>query len=128
MNILKYLLPCITLLFFSTTVVYADDHDNKKYYDKDGKKYLKKMWDKKGKKMGNKKGKWKQGQMLGGRNDLRTFISRSKRARIVVLVTSDGSSLTATMRSFFTNRARYTSPMPPSPMRSSNSKGQIQRF
>ena len=65
MNILKYLLPCITLLFFSTTVVYADDHNNKKYYDKDGKKYLKKMWDKKGKKMGNKKGKWKQGQMFG---------------------------------------------------------------
>ena len=57
MNILKYLLPCITLLFFSTTVVFADDHDNKKYYDKDGKKYLKKM--------GNKKGKWKQGQMFG---------------------------------------------------------------
>ena len=65
MNILKYLLPCIALLFFSTTVVYADDHDNKKYSDKDGKKYLKKMWDKKGKKMGNKKGKWKQGHMLG---------------------------------------------------------------
>ena len=49
MNILKYLLPCIALLFFSTTVVYADDHDSKKYYDKDGKKYPKKMWDKKGK-------------------------------------------------------------------------------
>ena len=57
MNILKYLLPYITLLFFSATVVYADDHDNKKYYDKDGKKYLKKMWDKKGKKMWDKKGK-----------------------------------------------------------------------
>ena len=57
MNILKYLLPCITLLFFSATVVYADDHNNKKYYDKDGKKYLKKMWDKKGKKMWDKKGK-----------------------------------------------------------------------
>ena len=57
MNILKYLLPCIALLFFSTTVVYADDHDSKKYYDKDGKKYPKKMWDKKGKKMWNKKGK-----------------------------------------------------------------------
>ena len=56
MNILKYLLPCITLLFFSTTVVYADDN-NKKYYDKDGKKYLKKMWNKKGKKMWDKKGK-----------------------------------------------------------------------
>ena len=57
MNILKYLLPCITLLFFITTGVHADDHDNKKYYDKDGKKYLKKMWDKKGKKMWDKKGK-----------------------------------------------------------------------
>ena len=57
MNILKYLLPCIALLFFSTTVVYADDHDSKKYYDKDGKKYPKKMWDKKGKKTWNKKGK-----------------------------------------------------------------------
>ena len=57
MNILKYLLPCIALLFFSTTVVYADDHDSKKYYDKDGKKYPKKMWDKKGKKMWDKKGK-----------------------------------------------------------------------
>ena len=57
MNILKYLLPCIALLFFSTTVVYADDHNNKKYYDKDGKKYHKKMWDKKGKKMWDKKGK-----------------------------------------------------------------------
>ena len=56
MNILKYLLPCIALLFFSTTVVYADDH-KKKYYDKDGKKYPKKMWDKKGKKMWVKKGK-----------------------------------------------------------------------
>ena len=57
MNILKCLLPCITLLFFSATVVYADDHDNKKYYDKDGKKYHKKMWDKKGKKTWDKKGK-----------------------------------------------------------------------
>ena len=57
MNILKYLLPCIALLFFSTAVVYADDHDSKKYYDKDGKKYPKKMWDKKGKKTWNKKGK-----------------------------------------------------------------------
>ena len=65
MNILKYLLPCIALLFFSTTVVYADDHNNKKYYDKDGKKYLKKMWDKKGKKTWDKKGKLKQGHMFG---------------------------------------------------------------
>ena len=59
MNILKYLLPCIALLFFSTTVVYADDHDSKKYYDKDGKKYHKKKWDKKGKMMWGKKGKQK---------------------------------------------------------------------
>jgi hypothetical protein len=65
MNILKYLLPSITLLFFSATVVYADDHDNKKYQDKDGKKYLKKMWDKKGKKTWDKKGKLKQGHMFG---------------------------------------------------------------
>ena len=57
MNILKYLLPCIALLFFSTTVVYADDHDNKKYYDKDGKKYHQKKWDKKGKMMWGKKRK-----------------------------------------------------------------------
>ena len=52
MNILKYLIPFITLLLFSTTVVYADDHDSKKYYDKDGKKYHEKMW--------GGKGKWKQ--------------------------------------------------------------------
>ena len=57
MNILKYLFLCIALLFFSATVVNADDHNNKKYSDKDGKKYLKKMWDKKGKKTWNKKGK-----------------------------------------------------------------------
>ena len=57
MNILKYLLPCIALLFFSTTVVYADDHNNKKYYDKDGKKYHEKMWE--------KKGKWKQCPLMG---------------------------------------------------------------
>ena len=52
MNILKYLLPYITLLFFITTGVYADDSDKKKYLDKDGKKYHKKMW--------GQKGKWKQ--------------------------------------------------------------------
>jgi hypothetical protein len=57
MNILKYLIPCITLLFFSTTVVYADDHNNKKHYDKDGKKYHLKKWDKKGKMMWGKKRK-----------------------------------------------------------------------
>ena len=57
MNILKYLLPCIALLFFSTTVVYSDDHDNKKHYDKDGKKYHLKKWDKKGKMMWGKKRK-----------------------------------------------------------------------
>jgi hypothetical protein len=52
MNILKYLIPFITLLFFSTTVVYANDYDNQKYYDKDGKKYHEKIW--------RGKGKWKQ--------------------------------------------------------------------
>ena len=52
MHILKYLLPCITLLFFITTGVHADDSDKKKYLDKDGKKYHEKMW--------GKKGKWKQ--------------------------------------------------------------------
>jgi hypothetical protein len=52
MNMLKYLISFIILLFFSTTVVYADDHDSKKYYDKDGKKYHEKMW--------GGKGKWKQ--------------------------------------------------------------------
>ena len=45
---LKYLISFIILLFFSTTVVYADDHDNKKYYDKDKKKYHQKKWNKKG--------------------------------------------------------------------------------
>ena len=57
MNILKFLLPCITLLFFITTGVYADDSDKKKYLDKDGKKYHEKMW--------KKKGKWKQRPMMG---------------------------------------------------------------
>ena len=52
MNILKCLLPCITLLFFITTGVHANDSDKKKYLDKDGKKYHEKMW--------KKKGKWKQ--------------------------------------------------------------------
>ena len=52
MNILKYLLPCITLLFFITTGVHANDSDKKKYLDKDGKKYHEKMW--------GGKGKWKQ--------------------------------------------------------------------
>ena len=57
MNILKYLLPCITLLFFITTGVYADDSDKKKYLDKDGKKYHQKKWDKKGKMIWDKKRK-----------------------------------------------------------------------
>ena len=52
MNILKYLLPYITLLFFISTGVHANDSDKKKYLDKDGKKYHEKMW--------GKKGKWKQ--------------------------------------------------------------------
>ena len=43
MNILKYLLPCITLLFFITTGVYAHDSDKKKNHNNDGKKYQEKM-------------------------------------------------------------------------------------
>ena len=35
MKILKYLLPYITLLFFITTGVHADDSDKKKYFDKE---------------------------------------------------------------------------------------------
>ena len=53
MNIFKYLLPCIVVFFFLVTGVYADDNDNKKYYDKDEKKYHKKKWDKKGKSKGS---------------------------------------------------------------------------
>ena len=55
MNILKILFSCITLLFFITTGVYANDSDKKKNYDKDGKKYHQKKWDKKGKMMWGKK-------------------------------------------------------------------------
>ena len=47
MNIFKYLLPWIALLFFITTVVHANDSDKKKNYDKDGKKYHQKKWGKK---------------------------------------------------------------------------------
>ena len=57
MNILKYLLPCIALLFFITTGVYANDNDKKGNYDKDGKKHHQKKWDKKGKMMWGKKRK-----------------------------------------------------------------------
>ena len=53
MKILKYLFPCIALLFFSATVVYADDRDNNKCHNKDGKKCHEKMW-------GGEEGKWKQ--------------------------------------------------------------------
>ncbi len=49
MNILKLLFPCIILLFFITTVVYAGDSDKKKYHKKDGKEYHQNKWDKKGK-------------------------------------------------------------------------------
>jgi hypothetical protein len=52
MKILKYLFPCIALLFFSATVVYADDRDNNKCHNKDGKKCHEKMW--------GGEGKWKQ--------------------------------------------------------------------
>ena len=47
MNIFKYLLPWITLLFFIATGVHANDSDKKKNYDKDGKKYHQKKWGKK---------------------------------------------------------------------------------
>ena len=47
MNIFKYLLPWVTLLFFITTGVHANDSDKKKNYDKDGKKYHQKKWGKK---------------------------------------------------------------------------------
>ncbi len=53
MNILKHLFPCIVLLFFIFTGVYADDSDKKKYHEK--------MW--------GKKGMWKQRpmhKMFGG--------------------------------------------------------------
>ena len=52
MNILKLLFLWITLIFFITTGVYADDSDKKKYHDKDGKKYHEKMW--------RGESKWKQ--------------------------------------------------------------------
>jgi len=55
MNILKLLFPCITLLFFIATGVYANDSDKKKYHNKDVKEYYQKKWDKKGKKMWGKK-------------------------------------------------------------------------
>ena len=57
MNIFKYLLPWIALLFFITTGVYANDNDKKKNYDKDGKKYHQKKRNKKGKMMWGKKRK-----------------------------------------------------------------------
>ena len=57
MNILKFLFPCIALLFFVITGVNADNSDKKKYHDKDEKKYHQKKWDKKGKMMWGKKKK-----------------------------------------------------------------------
>ena len=48
MNIFKYLFPCIVLLFFITTGIYADDSDKKIWHDKNGKKCHEKMWGKKG--------------------------------------------------------------------------------
>ena len=58
MNILKlFLFLCITLLFFITTGLYADQSNKKEYHDKDGKKYHQKKWDKKGKMMWSKKRK-----------------------------------------------------------------------
>ena len=57
MNILKFLFPCIALLFFVTTGVNADNSDKKKYHDKDGKRYDQNKWDKKGKMKWGKKRK-----------------------------------------------------------------------
>ena len=57
MNILKLLFSFITLLFFITTGVYANDNDKKKYHNKDGKEYHQKKWGKKGKMMWGKKRK-----------------------------------------------------------------------
>ena len=66
--------------------------------------------------------------MCGCRMSRSRSTSRLNRARTVSSATSAGSSLTATMRSFLTNRARQTSPIPPCPIRSRSSNGQIQRF
>ena len=55
MNILKYLFPCIALLFIISTEVYADDSDKKKCHYNDGEKCHEKMW--------RKKGMWKQPPM-----------------------------------------------------------------
>ena len=52
MSILKYLLLCITLLFFITMGAHADYSDKKKSHDKDVKKYHEKKF--------GKKGMWKQ--------------------------------------------------------------------
>ena len=57
MKILKLLFPSITLLFFITSGVYANDSDKKGNYDKDEEKYHQKKWDKKGKMMWSKKKK-----------------------------------------------------------------------
>ena len=57
MNIIKYLISFIVLLFFIATGIHADDSDKKKYFDKDGKKYHQKKWDKKGAMIWNKKRK-----------------------------------------------------------------------
>ena len=57
MNKIKYMIPCIALLFFIATGIHADDSDKKKYLDKDGKKYHQKKWDKKGTMIWGKKRK-----------------------------------------------------------------------
>ena len=57
MNIIKYLIPCIALLFFIATGIHANESDKKKYLDKDGKKYHQKKWDKKGTMIWGKKRK-----------------------------------------------------------------------
>ena len=65
MNIFKHLFPCIVLLFFITTGVYANDSDKKKYYDKNEKEYHQKKWDKKGKMMWIKKRKQGEFKIMG---------------------------------------------------------------
>ncbi len=54
--------------------------------------------------------------MLGWFSEARTRASRSKRAsRSGSAVNASGSTFSATSRSSFVSRARYTSPMPPAP-------------
>ena len=66
MNILKYLLPCIALLFFITTGVLDEHKEKKKHVGEGGKEYHEKMWEKKGKwKKCPMKNKFGQCPMMG---------------------------------------------------------------